>query len=175
MMHGEKTRSTGWIPAMSVSNPAAAAAAESSSGRIRAENKTPTKVQKKTPIKMTTSWVHECIYPWNGEVRHQLVKGPRLLRLLLIVQRDLLAELPGVRATSSRGSGHRAGRSVTTLATRVEGGGGKTMNIKKVVEGAAESYCSKSPSERCRESIGSFKKHTFPVGGSSFVCDRKPS
>lgn len=56
-----------------------------------------------------------CIYPGHGEVGHQLLKGPRLLSLLLVVQRDLLAELPGVGATCARGAGHGAGRWVETL------------------------------------------------------------
>lgn len=57
-----------------------------------------------------------CIYPGYGEVGHELLKGPRLLCLLLVVQRDLLAELPGIGATCARGAGHCAGRSLKTLA-----------------------------------------------------------
>lgn len=49
-------------------------------------------------------------YPGDIEVRHQLLEGPGLLCLLLVVQRDLLAELPGVGATCARGAGHGAGR-----------------------------------------------------------------
>ncbi len=47
-----------------------------------------------------------CAYPWAGEVCHELFEGPRLLRLFLVVQRDLLAELPRVGATRARGSRH---------------------------------------------------------------------
>lgn len=36
------------------------------------------------------------LHPGDGQVRHELLEGPRLLCLLLVVQRDLLAELPGV-------------------------------------------------------------------------------
>lgn len=60
---------------------------------------------------LKTSTELESAYPWNIEVRHQLLEGPGLLCLLLVVQGDLLAELPGVGATCARGAGHRAGRS----------------------------------------------------------------
>lgn len=52
------------------------------------------------------------IYPGNGQVRHELLKGPGLLCLLLVVQRDLVAELPGGRATCARGAGHRVRAAV---------------------------------------------------------------
>lgn len=45
-------------------------------------------------------------HPGHGEVGHELLEGPGLLRLLLVVQRDLVAELPGGRATCARGAGH---------------------------------------------------------------------
>lgn len=47
-------------------------------------------------------------HPGHGEVRHELLEGPGLLRLLLVVQRDLLAELPGVGAPCARGARHAA-------------------------------------------------------------------
>lgn len=60
---------------------------------------------------LKTSSEVQSVYPWNIEVRHDLLEGPGLLCLLLVVQRDLLAELPGVGATCARGAGHRAGRT----------------------------------------------------------------
>lgn len=82
-----------------------------------------------------------CIYPWDGQVRHELLEGPRLLCLLLVVQRDLLAELPGVRATCARGAGHRVGRASTTSAAR---GKWKTVLGGRGGEGV---YFSTSPCE----------------------------
>lgn len=90
------------------------------------------------------------IYPWDIEVRHQLFKGPRLLCLLLVVQRYLFAELPGVRATCARGAGHGAGRSSTTSATCF-GGEWKTV--------LAGSYFAKSLSKRCSKPMRILKAH----------------
>lgn len=73
-------------------------------------------VQKQTSDKWQQCELKR-IYPWNSEVCHQLLKGPRLLCLLLVVQRYLLAELPGVWATCARGARHGAGRRFTTSAT----------------------------------------------------------
>ncbi len=113
-----ETRSTGWIPEISVSR------WSQSDGQL-----SPAEARWKTELCPELQWTHscerplinelkiKCIYPWNSEVCHQLFKGPRLLCLLLVVQRDLLAELPGVWATCARGAGHCAGRSFTTSAT----------------------------------------------------------
>lgn len=61
------------------------------------------------------------LYPWHGQIRHQLLKGPRLLSLLLVVQCDLLAELPGVGATGARGARHGAGLVFGRFQARGEG------------------------------------------------------
>lgn len=63
-----------------------------------------------------------CIYPGHGEVGHELLEGPGLLRLLLVVQRDLVAELPGGRATCARGAGHRLRAAVHKFSVLVEAG-----------------------------------------------------
>lgn len=68
---------------------------------------------------MTNKCNFKSTYPWNSEVCHQLLKGPSLLCLLLVVQRYLFAELPGVWATCTRGARHCAGRSFTTSANNV--------------------------------------------------------
>lgn len=49
--------------------------------------------------------------PGHSEVRHELLKGPRLLRLFLVVQGYFLAEFARVgAATGARAPGHAAGR-----------------------------------------------------------------
>ena len=111
-----------------------------------------------------------CIYPWDSQVCHQLFEGPRLLCLLLVVQRDLLAELPGVWATCARGAGHRAGRSIHNFSDleKVEdgaGGGGGGG-------GGGGLYFSKSPSERCREPV-SVSKTTAHIIGLAEVSSRE--
>lgn len=42
------------------------------------------------------------LHPGHGEVGHELFEGPRLLRLFLVVEGDLLTELPRVGASSTR-------------------------------------------------------------------------
>lgn len=64
------------------------------------------------------------LHPGHGEVRHELLEGPCLLRLLLVVEGDLLAELPRVGAPGARARhGSGAGEGSLCSAGRITSGG----------------------------------------------------
>lgn len=116
-----ETRSTGWIPQISVSRWSLCEeqqTALSANAVWMRERTHPCKAPQTNDNRVAL----KRIYPWNGEIRHQLLEGPRLLRLLLVVQRYLFAELPGVWAACARGAWHCAGRNFTTSATSEVGG-----------------------------------------------------
>lgn len=122
----------------------------------------------------THKWAFS-LYPWHGQIRHQLFKGPRLFSLLLVVQCDLLAELPGVGATSARGVRHGAGSCLDDFRRWMRGEVGMGEETTGDCVTRVEFYSAASLGEVMRGVVWKSKAHISNGGRKSFPAAERQS